>query len=110
MGGDEAEYAYRLDQSQALAGKVVSSPLSRFDAELIYRERWISSIGYCLPITQFIDAQCDEIQKPMYNAMLPKMGFNPHFPRTVIFGPLIYQGKQITDCIFFSTRANCCAS
>ena len=28
-GGDEAEFAYRLDQATALAGKVISSPFSR---------------------------------------------------------------------------------
>ena len=84
------EYAHCLDQSKALAGKVVSSPFSRFDAKLIYRERWVSSVGYCLPITQFTNAQCDEIQKPLYNEMLLKMGFNHHFPRAVIFGPLKY--------------------
>ena len=96
-GGGEAEYAYRLDQAKVLAGKVVSLPFSRFDNEFIYRKRWISSVGYFLPITQFTNAQCDEIQKPIYNAMLPKMGFNRHFPRAVIFGPLKYQGKQLAD-------------
>ena len=50
-GGDESEYIHRLDQARSLAGKVASSPFSRHDAEIIYRERWISSISFCLPIT-----------------------------------------------------------
>ena len=61
----------------------------------------ISSIGYCLPITQFTDAQCDKIQQPGYNAILPKLGFNRHFPRAVIFGPAKYQGKQMIDYKIF---------
>jgi len=54
-GGDEAECSYRLDQATALAGKVISSLFSRYDTEVIYRQRWISSIGYCLLVTQFTD-------------------------------------------------------
>ena len=37
------------------------------------------------------------IQKPWYNSILPKMGFNRHFLMAVIFGPLKYQGKQLDD-------------
>ena len=78
-GGDESEFTYRLDQATALAGKIISSPFSRYDIEVIYNQRWISSVGYCLPVTQFTDAQCDKMQQPAYNAFLPKMGFNRHF-------------------------------
>ena len=63
-GGDEAEFAFRLDQVTALAGKVKSSPFKRYDAEVIHRERWVSSVGYCLHITQCTDSQCDDIMKP----------------------------------------------
>ena len=51
--------------------------------------------------TQFTDEQCDEIQKHGYNSILPKMGFNRHFPRAVIFGPMKYQGKQLKDYKIF---------
>ena len=60
-------------------------------------ERWIASVGYCLPVTQFSAKQCADIQKPWYNAILPKMGFNRHIKRAVIFGPIKFQGKQLTD-------------
>lgn len=52
-GGDEAEFSYILGQAKALAGKAISSPFSRYDTEVIYRQRWMSYIGYCSPITQF---------------------------------------------------------
>ena len=58
-GGDEAEFSSHLDQAKALADKVASSSFYRHDAKVIYRERWISSIGYCIPITQFTAKQCD---------------------------------------------------
>ena len=97
FGGDIEEYRYRIEQSKALAGKITSSPFNRKGTEIIYMERWISSVGYCLPITQFNNKQCDEIQRPFYNAILPKMGFNRHFPRAVIFGPKQPHGKQMTN-------------
>ena len=89
-GGDEAEFSYRLVQTTHLAGKVTSSPCFRYDTDNIYRMIWISSIGYCLPITQFTEQQCDNIQKPGYNVILPRLGFNRHFLRAVIFGPIKY--------------------
>lgn len=95
-GGDEAEFSFRLDQVKALAGKVASSPFTRYDAEVIYKEMLISSSGYCLPI-QFTTKKCDKIQQPGYNSILPKLGFNRHFPRAVIFGRLKFQGKKLDD-------------
>lgn len=100
-GNDKDEYRYRLSQSTELSGKIMSSPLSRVDAEVIYRERWLSSVGYCLPITQLSDTECDEIQIPFFQAILPKMGLNRHIPKAVRFGPTKYNGKGLGD---FSTE------
>ena len=75
-GHDDDEYIYRLEQSKTLAGKIHSSPFSRNAAEIIYRESWLSSVGYYLPITQFDAKQCKTIQSPFFNAILPNMGFN----------------------------------
>ena len=96
-GHDDDEYAYRLEQSKTLAGKFHSSPFSWQDTETIYREMRLSPVGYCLPITQFDVKQCKTIQSPSLNAILPKMGFNHHFPRDVVFGPSGYQGKGLDD-------------
>ena len=52
-GGDTDEYVYRLEQSKLLSGKIKAEPFTQQDAEVIYMERWIASIGYCLPVTQF---------------------------------------------------------
>ena len=68
-GGDTDEHTYRLAQSKLLAGKIKAAPFTRQDAEVIYRERWIASVGYCLPVTQFSAEQCADIQKPWYNAI-----------------------------------------
>ena len=96
-GNDRDEFAYRLTQAKDLAGRIRSAPFSREDAEVIYRERWLPSVGYCLPITQFSIKQCQKIQIPFYQAILPKMGFNRHIPTAVRFGPKKYNGKGLAD-------------
>ena len=85
-GFDLAKYEHRLLQSRLFAGKIASSPFNRLDAETIYRERWIASVGQCLPITQFTDIQCNKIQSPFMSEIIVKMGFNRNFPRAVLFG------------------------
>ena len=52
-GKDTEEHKQRLIQVKALAGTIRSSPLDRYGAETVYQERWVPSIGYCLPFTQF---------------------------------------------------------
>ena len=76
--------------------KIKTAPFNRYDAEVIYRERWLPSIRYYLPITQFSEKQCKSIQQPGYNAVLPKMGFNQQLPRALIFWLLKYQGKHLS--------------
>ena len=97
-GQDEDEFLYRLEQSKIIADRVHSSPFSRIDAETIYRRKWLSSVGYCLPITQFDDKQCKAIHSPFFNAILPNMRFDRHFPKEVVVGPACYQGKGLYDC------------
>ena len=104
-GNDREEYVHRLEQSKTLAGKVQTSPFNRTDAEIIYRERWLASVGYCLPVTQFSNRQSKAIQTPFFNAILPKMGFNRHFPRSVIFGPSKFQGKKWMILVPFNIQA-----
>ena len=59
---------------------------TRQDAEVMHRKIGKASMGYYLPITQFIEEYCENIQRPYYWEMIPQTGFNRHHPRTVIFG------------------------
>lgn len=61
--GGVYQYIYRLDQSKILICKIIYLSLTRKDAEIIYKEQWISLVGYCLPITQFTAKQCDVISQ-----------------------------------------------
>ena len=52
-GGDGDEFTFREKQVRALARDIVVGPPTKEDAETIYHEIWMSSVGYCLPVTQF---------------------------------------------------------
>ncbi len=94
-GQDGVEFKYRLEDILTLAGRIIAAPLTRFDAEVVCRERWGSSIKYCLPITKFTQDQCHQLSIPIEKALLPKLGFNRHMPKAVLYGPHKFGGKQL---------------
>ena len=96
-GEDSNEFLYRLEQSNILAGITQTSYFFRQDVERIYRERWISPVGYYLTVTKFSDKQCKTIQSPTYNTLLLNMEFNRQILRAVTFGPKQHQGNRIVD-------------
>ena len=80
------EYAYRLEQARALASRIRRAPLRRCEAEGAYRH-WIPIASYCLPITTFTPKQAANLMSPVYQALLPPLGFNRHTPHAVLYGP-----------------------
>ena len=52
-GKDTVEHEQRLIEVKTLAEVIRTIPLDRYDAEVVYRERWVPSVGYGLPVTQF---------------------------------------------------------
>ena len=87
----KTEYMYRLQQSQELAARIKKAPLSRIETEVVYRH-WVPVASYCLPITTFTDKQAERIMSPIYQAVLPSLGYNRHTPHAVLFGPHRYGG------------------
>jgi hypothetical protein len=46
----------------------------------------MKSIGYGTPSTSLSYQECNDMQKPVVNSILPKMGFNRNTARAVVFG------------------------
>ena len=90
-----AEFEYMLEEANILAGRIIQVPLDRFDGEIVYRERWIPSINYCLSITIFSKEHCHKIAVPVERALLPKLGFNRYVPKVVLYGPTKFGCKQM---------------
>jgi hypothetical protein len=91
------ELQKRKDQFIELASRVSDSKMTRYDAHLIYQIRYRPALAYPLHHTYFTHPQCDAIQSPFINAILPKMGYNRHMPRVVIFGPTEFGGAALAD-------------
>ena len=96
-GNFKDEYKHRLNQSRKIAGRLANAQGDIRDAWMIYFCRYKPAIGYCLPITTFTDKECDTIQSPFYQALLPKLGFNRKTAKVIIFGPHKYGGMQMMD-------------
>ena len=52
---------------------------------------------YPLPVTQFSEKECDQIQKPFIHVLLPKLGMNRNTPRVVIYGPKSLGDLELMD-------------
>jgi hypothetical protein len=94
------EYRHRLKYSVSLADRIKQANISRTNARRIYKNIWLPSLQYPLAVTLFMKAQCIDIMKSFVSAYLPKLGFNCHMPREVIFGAYRYGGFQFAHLYF----------
>ena len=89
------EFEFRMAQASDLAEKITGIFMSRPEATLIYQSRWLSLLGFYSPITTFTRRQCEQIQTPIYQAILPKMGYNRHTPLAIRYGPPEHGGTGL---------------
>jgi hypothetical protein len=64
------------------------SSLWKGESELAYNSFYLPSLGYGTHATTLAQQECYDIQKPVVNAILPKMGISRKAPRGVVFGRL----------------------
>jgi hypothetical protein len=62
------------------------------ESGLAYNSFYLLSIGYGTPATTVIQQECYNIQKPVVNAILPKMGISRTAHRSVVFGMAQFGG------------------
>jgi hypothetical protein len=59
---------------------------------LAYNSLYLHSLGYGTPSTTLTQQECYSIQKPVVNAILPKMGISRKSHRSVVFGTAQFDG------------------
>jgi len=91
------EFEFRLEQSREVALLASISKASKSATERGFRAMVYPKLEFPLTVTQFSQKQCDRILSPILNVCLPKMGFNRHMPREVVFGPLCAGGLGFHD-------------
>jgi hypothetical protein len=63
---------------------------------MAYTAFYMPSMGYGTPATTLSKEDCEEIQRAVVNAILPKMGIARTAPRAVVFGTAQYRGLGLT--------------
>jgi hypothetical protein len=59
---------------------------------MAYNSYYMASLSYGTTATSLDIKECEAIQRPVVNAILPKMGVNRNMARTVVFGTRKYGG------------------
>jgi hypothetical protein len=71
---------------------IIRSILNRGEGLLAYNSYYMVSLSYGTAATSLDIKECEEIQRPVVNAILPKMGINRNTARSVAFGTRKYGG------------------
>jgi hypothetical protein len=81
-------------------GEAISGSLLQWgDSSTAYHSYFMPSIVYGTPTTTMSFKECDDLQKPVINAILPKMGIASKAPRAVVFGTARYEGIRLDHLV-----------
>jgi hypothetical protein len=94
-----------MKEKTILCGEAIrSSTMWRGESSMAYNAFYMPSLGYGTPATTLSMKDCEEIQRPVVNTILPKMGIARTAPISVVFGTAQYEGLGLTH-LCRSTRS-----
>jgi hypothetical protein len=99
MSGDgkcEAHKHVMIDKAIMNSNAICSSTMWRGESAVAYNSFYMPSLGYGVPATTLTKEECEDIQRLVVNAILPKMGTARSAPRKVVFGTKQYGGIGLT--------------
>jgi hypothetical protein len=73
------------EKASLYATPIQHSSVWKGESGLAYNSFYLPSIGYGTPATTLTQQECYKIQKPVVNAIFPKMGINRKSHRSVVF-------------------------
>eukprot|EP00957_Ditylum_brightwellii_P066493 5048168-Ditylum_brightwellii.AAC.1 len=85
----------RIKTSKVVTTCLKCASLSPKNAFCLYQNIWLPKMQYPLAVTSLSKATCLSIMKPFVYAILPKMGFNQHTAREIIYGPTHFGRFQL---------------
>jgi hypothetical protein len=89
MTGDGSCIARKkvMKEKAVLFGEaIMCSSLWRNESAVAYNSFYLPSLGHGMCATILYFQECEDIQRPVINAILPKMGINSKASRAVVFG------------------------
>jgi hypothetical protein len=95
MTGDDRCSAHKkvMKEKAFLFGEAIMfSSLWRNESAVAYNSFYLPSLGYGMCATTLSFQECEDIQRPVVNAILPKMGINRKASIAVVFGTAQFGG------------------
>jgi hypothetical protein len=95
MTGDGTCTAHKkvmTEKASLYATAIQRSAIWKGESGLAYNSFYLPSIGYGTPATTLTQQECYNIQKPVVNGILPKMGISRKAHRSVVFGTAQFGG------------------
>jgi hypothetical protein len=93
-----------MKEKAILFGEAIwSSTMWRGESGMAYNAFYMPSLGYGTPAMTLSKKDSEEIQRPVVNVILPKMGIARTVPRAVVFGTAQYGGLGLTHLFVYST-------
>ena len=99
-GNLEKQLQHLREKSAKWTQSMRSAPLTKDEALMSYSRIYIPSLRYGLGTCYFSPKDLLTIQRPAIRTILPKMGFNQHLPRDVVFGPRNLGGLGLPSLVF----------
>ena len=94
------QHDHLMDKSHKWTKSMVAANLTRDEAFLSFTRIYIPSLRYGLGTCFFPEPDLLRIQRPAVNAILPKMGYNCHFPRAVVYGSRTSGGLGLPSLVY----------
>ena len=94
------QFDHLMKKSKMWTASMQAASLTKDEAVLSYSRIYIPSLRYGLGTCFFSSKQLIQIQRPAVNTILPKMGFNRHLPRSVVYGPQCLGALGLPSLVF----------
>ena len=99
-GNLDKQYTHLRDKSAKWTKSMYAAPLTKDEALMSFTRIYIPSLRYGLGTCYFPPRDLIAIQRPAIRTILPKMGFNRHISRDVVFGPRNLGGLGLPSLVF----------
>jgi hypothetical protein len=93
------------EKAESYGEAISGSILKRGQSSTVYNCYYMPSISYGTPATTLTFKECDDLQKPVVNAVLPKLGITNKAPRAVVFGTPRYGGIGLDHLAVVQSRS-----
>jgi hypothetical protein len=96
-GPMKVHYDHLLEQCNKLCITFNQLPLNANHIILTVQTIAKPALAYSLPATTIGEKYLNTISNKLAHSILPKLGYNRHFPRTLTFAPIRYGGLNLPD-------------